>query len=171
LSDDPSKRCNFSLLATHLLEHNRSYNDESTNAGGWASSALNKYLNTRLYNSMPTQIKSLLKQVIVSSSIGSQSTEISSSNCYIAIPSVIEVGNDSSINIEPYIYEGSTISYMTSNDMRKRAYIDGNYNYYWLRSPNIAYSNNYIYQVDADGKLYGFGSPKTKSGVLIEISF
>ena len=171
LSDNPSKRCSFSLLATHLLEHNRSYNDESTNAGGWASSALNRYLNTRLYNSMPTQIKSLLKQVIVSSSIGSQSTEISSSNCYIAIPSAIEVSNESSINIEPYIYEGSTISYMTSNDMRKRAYIDGNYNYYWLRSPNIAYSNNYIYQVDADGKLYGFGTPKTKSGVLIEISF
>lgn len=171
LSNNPSQRCSFSLLATHLLDRKRSYNSTSTNAGGWASSSLNEYLNTRLYNSIPTQIKSLMKQVIVSSSIGSQSIEISSSNCYVTIPSVIEVSNESSINVEPYIYEGSTISYMTSNNMRRRMFSNGNYGGYWLRSPNISYSNSYVYQVDEYGKLYGFGTPKSASGVLIEISF
>lgn len=171
LSENSSQRCSFSLLATNLLENNRVFNTTNTNAGGWAESNLNSFLNTRLYNSIPIQIKSLMKKVVVWSSIGSQSTEVSSSDCYITIPAVIEMSNDSSINIEPYIYEGSTISYMISNNVRKRAYRDGDYHSYWLRSPNVSYSNNYIYQVDENGALYGFGTPKTKTGVLIEISF
>lgn len=171
LSENSSKRCSISLLATHLLDHTFVFNYSSTNVGGWESSALNRLLNTRFYNAMPTQIKLLLKKVVISSSIGSQSTEISSSDCYIYVPSIIELSNESSINIEPYIYEGSTISYMISNDMRKRAHIDGTYNYYWTRSPNISYSSGYIWQVNDAGKTYGFGTANSKYGVLIGISF
>ena len=80
------------------------------------------------------------------------------------------MSNESEVNKEPYTNEGSTISYMTSDEMRKRAYIDGDYSSYWLRSPNAAYAN-YIYQVDENGKLYGFSNAYTKSGILIEISF
>jgi len=116
------------------------------------------------------QMKALIKQVSVQSSIGSQSTEISSSDCYITIPAIIELCNESSVNIDPYIYEGSTISYMISESVRKRAFKDGDYASYWTRSPNISYSSSYIYQIDANGKAYGFGTPKTASGVLIEIS-
>lgn len=171
LSDNSTQRCSFSLLATHLLDHAFMFNGTNTNAGGWASSYLNKLLNTRLYNAMPVQIKALLKKVVVSSSIGQQSTEINSSDCYIYVPAAIELSNEDSINIEPYIYEGSTISYMVSADMRKRAYINGNYEYYWTRSPNISYSSNYVYTVNDSGKLYGFTMPNTEYGVLIELSF
>ena len=72
LTENPSKRCNFSLLATHLLERARVYNSSNTNVGGWASSELNDFLNSRFYNAVPAQIKSLLKQVTVSSSIGNK---------------------------------------------------------------------------------------------------
>ena len=170
LTDNPSKRCSFSLLATHLLERARVFNSTNTNVGGWASSELNAFLNSRFYNAVPTQIKSLLKQVTVSSSIGNKSTEVSSSECYVTIPAAIEMSNESAVNKEPYTSEGSTISYMTSDSMRKRSYVDGDYAYYWLRSPNVAYAS-YIYQVDADGKLYGFANAYNTSGILIEISF
>lgn len=170
LTENPSKRCTFSLLATHLLNRNRQYNGANSNAGGWANSALNNYLNTRLYNSLPDQMKLLIKQVTVASSIGGQSTEISTSECYITIPAVIEVTNNSSLNIDPYIYEGTTISYMISNEMRKRAYVNGDYASYWLRSPNAGYANNYVYRVENDGSLYGFANPSNSNGVLIEIS-
>lgn len=171
LSDDPAKRCNFTMLATHLLDRSMVYNSTNTNDGGWAKSDLNKFLNTRLYDSFPVQIKSLLKKVTVASSIGKMSTETSTSDCYIAIPAAIEVSNDSSINVEPYMYEANgTISYMTSNEARKRSYVGGNYDYYWLRSPNATYST-YIYQVSDTGELYGFALAYNKSGVLIEISF
>ena len=173
LSDNSTQRTNFSLLATHLLDHTASYNTSATNVGGWASSTLNSFLNTRLYNAMPNQIRHLLKKVVVSSTNGSSSTEISSSNCYIAVPALIEVSN--SYNTEPYVYEApSTISYMTSNAMRKRAFLNGTYYGYWLRSPYIYngsyYQSRYAYGVSTDGYIDDF-YVSSKYGVLIEISF
>lgn len=171
LSDNPSQRCMMTLLSQNLLAHSRQFNTTNSNTGGWRDSALNAFLNERMYNAMPSQMKSLLKKVIVSSSMGNQSLEVVTSDCYIAIPAAAEVSNANEVSVEPYIYEGSIISFMTSNDMRKRAYVDGAYNSYWLRSPNINYSSPYIYQVDANGALYGFGTTSSKTvGVVIMIS-
>jgi hypothetical protein len=168
LSDNTSKRCSFSLLASHLLGRTKKWNPTNTNAGGWASSTLNISLNTRLYNAMPTQIKELLKKVIVHSSVGKMSTELSSSDCYITIPAVIEV--DPTMSFEPYNSEGTSISYMNTNESRKRAFDGGDYNGYWLRSPNINYEN-YIYRIDENGQTQGITNATSSLGVLIEISF
>ena len=170
LTENASKRCTMTLLASQLLDTKKSWNDTGTNVGGWAESSLNAFLNDRLYKAFPIQIKSLIKQVSVASSAGGQSNEIITSDCYIAIPSVIELCNENTVNVDPYIYEGSTISYMISNEVRKKAFADGVYASYWTRSPNISYSNSYVYQIDVNGAIYGFGTPKTLSGVLIEIS-
>lgn len=168
LSDNTSKRCSFSLLAAHLLGRTKSWNKSNVTSGGWADSTLNNDLNTRLYNAMPAQIRVLLKRVIVYSSIGDMSVELSSSDCYITIPALIEV--DSSQTSEPYNSEGTAISYLTNNDSRKRAFNGGNYNAYWLRSPNIAYSN-YNWRVDEYGNTQSITNPTNSLGVLIEISF
>ena len=167
LTENTSKRCSFSLLASHLLGKAKKWNPSNTNDGGWANSALNKSLNTRLYNAMPTQIKSLLKQVIVYSSVGNQSSELSSSDCYITIPALVEV--DPTRTSEPYNSEGTSISYMNTNSSRKRAFDGGDYDEYWLRSPNVDYAN-YIWRVDANGQTQGIDNASTKHGVLIEIS-
>lgn len=174
LSNNTSQRCSFSLLASHLLGRTAKWNSSNTNDGGWASSTLNTLLNNRLYNAMPTQIKLLLKQVIVKSNdgIGSSKpfyTEVTSSNCYIAIPALIEV--DSSRTSTPYNDEGTAISYLTTNDSRKRAFDGGNYAEYWLRTPNVDYEN-YVYRVDASGQIQGITNTSSSPlGVLIEISF
>ena len=168
LSDNTSKRCSFSLLASHLLGRTKKWNTSNINAGGWASSTLNTALNTRLYNAMPNQIKELLKKVIVYSSIGQMSTELSSSDCYITIPALVEV--DSTMTSEPYNSEGKAISYLNTNTSRKRAFDGGDYHAYWLRSPNVSYAN-YIYRVDENGQPQGITNATTNLGVLIEISF
>ena len=168
LSDNTSKRCSFSLLASHLLGRTKKWNSSNTNAGGWANSELNKALNTRLYNAMSTQIRELLKKVIVYSSVGQMSTELSSSDCYITIPALIEV--DPTQTSEPYNSEGTTISYLTNNTSRRRAFDGGDYNAYWLRTPNVGYAN-YIYRVETDGQTQGIANATTSYGVLIEISF
>ena len=174
LSDNTSKRCSFSLLASHLLGRTKTWNTTNTNDGGWAESSLNASLNTRLYNAMPTQIKSLLKQVVVYSndgidkSIAPHYQEVTSSNCYITIPALIEV--DSSQTSEPYNSEGTSISYMSNNTARKRAFDSGDYSAYWLRSPNVGYVN-YVYRVDENGQIQGITNATTSLGVLIEISF
>ena len=168
LTENTSKRCSFSLLASHLLDRNKKWNITNSNVGGWKESALNASLNSRLYYAIPNQIRALIKQVRVPSSIGSQSAEIDTADCYITIPACIEV--DSTMNIDPYSNEGTSISYMTTNDSRKRAYDGGDYAKYWLRSPNASYTN-YVYNVNADGTLYGFSNPYSEFGILIEISF
>ena len=173
LSDNTSKRCSFSLLASHLLGRTKKWNNANTNDGGWASSILNTALNTRLYNAMPTQIRQLLKKVIVYSNDGIGSgdpyyTEVTSSNCYITIPALIEL--DSSYTSEPYNSEGASISYLTDNNSRKRAFDGGDYNDYWTRSPNVGYAN-YIWYVDKNGQTQGIINATNSLGVLIEISF
>ena len=168
LTENTSKRCSFSLLASNLLGRTKRWNASNTSIGGWATSALNKSLNTRLYDAIPTQIKQLLKQVKVKSSIGNMSSELSESDCYITIPALIEV--DSSQTSEPYNSEGTAISYMTTNDSRKRAFDGGDYDEYWTRSPNVNYAN-YIYRVDASGQVQQITAANTYHGVLIEISF
>nr|DAQ07486.1 MAG TPA: hypothetical protein [Caudoviricetes sp.] len=174
LSNEPSKRCLFGLLATHLLDRNMSFNKIGDGSGGWTESNLNKLLNSRFYNSMPINIKLLVKQVTINSSIRRGSTETSASQCYVSIPSAFEVdGVNQETNKEPYTSEGSTISYMISNDARKRTYTDGTSGTYWLRSVNINPSNSstYVYRVNVQGGLDGFNGATSKYGVLIEISF
>ena len=120
---------------------------------------------------MPVQIKLLMKQVTVSSSIGKMSTEISTSECHIFIPSVIEVSNESAYNVEPYVNEATyTISYMIAADNRKRADASNVYYSYWLRSPFAAY-NDYILAVNSVGEVYGYQTAPTSYGVLLEICF
>ena len=168
LSDNTSKRCSFSLLASHLLGRTSKWNNSNVNTDGWASSTLNTALNTRLYSAMPNQIRELLKKVIVYSSVGQMSTELSSSDCYITIPALIEV--DPTQTSEPYNSEGTSISYLSTNASRKRAFDGGDYSAYWLRSPNVSYAN-YIWRVDENGQAQGITNATTPLGVLIEISF
>lgn len=170
LSNEPSKRCTFSLLAKHLLDRKCVFNENGSNAGGWTSSDLNSFLNTRFYEALPVKIKLLIKQVTVNSSIGNGSKELSASQCYVSIPAAIELSNSYEVSGEPFVNEGEIISYMTSNDARKRAAVDGDYTPYWTRSQNVSYTN-YIYTVNEQGDLYGFNTAETQNGVLIEISF
>ena len=142
------EKSSFSLLATHLLDRPKRWNPAPTkengvvkqgtgNVGGWAASELNEFLNTRLYNAMPSQIKSLIKQVEVKSSVGNSSKDVGSSNCYIMIPSVFELDSNG-YNSSPYNAEGSAISYMINSSVRQRAYNDEMQSVeYWTRSPYL----------------------------------
>ena len=96
------------------------------------------------------------------------SSELSSSDCYITIPALVEV--DSTKTNEPYNSEGTSISYLNTNNSRKRAHDGGDYNGYWLRSPNVDYAN-YVWRVDEQGAVQGITNATTSLGVLIEISF
>ena len=70
---------------------------------------------------------------------------------------------------EPYVNEGTTISYLTNDESRKCAYEDGVYAKYWTRSPNVS-GNNYVWCVKEDGTLYGFTLPYNEAAVLIQVS-
>ncbi|MDO5764124.1 MAG: DUF6273 domain-containing protein [Elusimicrobiales bacterium] len=167
LSDNSSKRCSMTFLDSHLLSRDMILNDSSSNTGGWAACSLNTYLNSRLYDAMPVQWKQLVKQVQIASSIGDKSTEISTSDCYIAIPAVVEV--EPTMTNEPYVYEGTSIPFLTTNQSRVCTYDDGTAGSYWLRSPNVTYSS-YYYRIDDGGGLYGYYYAYNEGGVRIMFS-
>lgn len=168
LTENTSKRCSFSLLASHLLGRTAQWSSTNSSRGGWKESALNASLNNRLYHAIPAQIRALIKQVRIPYSLGEMSSEIDIADCYITVPSCIEM--DPTMTGEPYVNEGTSISYLSTNESRKRAFDGGDYAAYWLRSPNVAYES-YVYQVEKGGSLYGYSLPNSKAGVLIEISF
>ena len=171
LHDDYTKESMMSLLATNLLDRTKQWNDTNTSVGGWASSSLNGFLNTRFYNAIPTQIKALIKKVSVSSTVGNKSSEITSSGCYVTIPSIYDLDSNFGSPYTSEVYDANgTINFMVYDSDRKKSYVDGDYAAYWTRSPNVGYAS-YIYQIDANGADYGFSIASNQAGVLIEISF
>lgn len=167
LSDNSGGRAPMSFMASHVLANQMQLNSTSANAGGWAAMSLNIFLNERFYKAIPMQWRQLIKQVKIQSSNGQKSTETSTSNCYIAIPSAYEV--DGSMNFEPYSYEGSPIPFITSDATRLRKTADDIAVSYWLRSPNVM-SNTYLYGVNADGSLSGYKYANGDSYVAIILS-
>lgn len=167
LSDNSGSRTSMSFMASHVLANQMQLNSTSSNTGGWAAMNLNTFLNERFYKAMPVQWRQLIKQVKIHSSNGQKSTETSTSNCYIAIPSAYEV--DGSMNFEPYSYEGSPIPFITSDATRLRKTNDDIAVSYWLRSPNVM-SNTYLYGVNSDGSLSGYKYANGESYVAIILS-
>lgn len=171
LHDDYTKESMMSLLATHLLDGTKQYNTVSTPAVGWASASLNTFLNSRFYEAFPDQIKSVLKKVSVSSTIGGGSSTVSSSGCYVTIPAVYDLDNSFTGAYRSEVYDANgSINYIIDKNERKRAYADGTFASYWTRSPNLN-NGNYVYSIGEEGEPYGFNTATAKMGVLIEISF
>jgi hypothetical protein len=162
----------MTFLATNLLNITSIYSNDSTNSGGWATSVVNKKLNTRLVKAISPLWKALIKPVVVSSSVGGRSTEISNSNCYFYIPAVYDL--DNSKNKSPYMYETKEcISYMTNNSMRQRAKVESPDTYieYWTRSP-VVDSSSYVFYIKPDGEVTNYKTPNNSSfGVLLMFSF
>ena len=164
LSDNSLKESSMSFLSLGVLSNRMAYNYTNSNAGGWADSKLNAYLNNRIYKAFPAKLKQLMKQVKVKSSIGNKSTEISSSDCYINIPSVYEL--NTKMSSEPYfseVYPASTISYFSSTDARICYDSNGEPVEYWTRSPSATHTN-YIYMVTKKGETsVGYVTPDSAS--------
>ena len=171
LSGVSGQRSSMSFLSSHVLYTKKPIGNDYSNAGGWSSSMLNRWLNNRFYSGLPIQMKQLIKQVKVISSIGNQSMETSSSDCYIYAPAIIELSN--AIASEPYYSEetasNKTIDYMTGNNRRIRTNSDGTATAYWTRSPN-ATSSSYFYYIKEDGSTSAFGQAPTPYGIVIEFS-
>ena len=186
LADNSNQRCSFTLLASYLLDQQAVMNKDNTNLGGFKSSTLCEWLNTRLYKAFPDQIRSLLKQVKIPSTAGGTSIEIDYAHCYVSVPSYIEMVATTG---DALIYEGETISYMTSNEERVRSFLTtsmsttgntSNQNRsYWYRSPYSGNSTAFWYfyaYYNATTGSHNYNATATNGstgnlGVLIMISF
>lgn len=175
LSDGSRAKTSMSFIAKNALRSLRGWNNVQSNAGGWANSELNRILNARLYNAIPLQVRSLIKQVRVASNIGNLSSELSNSDCYIHIPSISEL--DPSVNNEPYRSEGEIIPFFTNNESRiKSTSANESPVEYWTRSPNMGFGSSYIWIIQQSGSSSEYGTIVTYNdsglrGVVIQFSF
>ena len=97
---------------------------------------------------MADKWKQLMKQVIIKSSVGDKSTAVSSSDCYIFIPSISELV--SGMTEEPYGSEGTIISHFSDNTSRICYTPDGTAVQYWTRSPSTGWSS-YVHRITNTG--------------------
>lgn len=148
LSDNSGARSSIAFISSQTLAHPVIMDKSSTNAGGWASFALNNYMNSRVYEAFPYSWKQLIKKVKVKSSIGEKSLTVSSSDCYVFAPSISELV--SSMTAEPYASEGTIISHFTTSDSRICYNPDGIAVQYWTRSPSADWVN-YVFRIANTG--------------------
>ena len=177
LADDQTQRCSFTLLAKNLLCTDSVWNTGNHSVGGYGSSAIRSLLNERVYKAIPEQIRQMVKNVLVYSGDG-KTAEVISSPCFVYLPAFAELfsgqsggGGHTDAANEPYISEGSLISYMTSSAVRKRADNTGEYHVYWTRSPKVGTSSNqYIWTVSATGTANSYEYANKSNYVLIQFS-
>lgn len=167
LSDNSNKRCSISFIQAGLLGQKMALNTGSTNTGGWAYANIRTFLDGRILNALPIGWQQIIKQVKVGSTIGDKSSEVVTADSYFYLPSVAELFP--SQNVEPYIYEGTAISFMTDNTSRICNDENGNPAAYWTRSPNAQYGS-YFWSVTVTGEYYGFTPANNEQGIRLMFS-
>lgn len=115
LAGNTSQRTNASFIMNNALDFGHCMNPSNTNAGGWDACAMRTFVNSRVYDALPTAWKSILKKVKISASAGDKSNEILVSEDYIYLASYTELSNNQS---EPYVSEGTYITWFTSDSSR-----------------------------------------------------
>lgn len=117
----------------------------NVNEGGWASSAMRSWLNTRVLNAIPDQWRLILQKVDVKSTAGNMSTtEFVTSEDYLWLPSCKEVN----FNVSTAGYSGesnATFNLFPDNASRIKYMENGEgaAYYWWLRSPDAGYATNF----------------------------
>lgn len=177
----------FSLLASNLLDIKKPFYIKSgvsdNTIAGWSNSYLKEFLNRRVYNAIPDEFKPLIKEVVVKSTEGNRSKNISSSSSWVNLPAIYDLvssdefkTNSGSQNFKEHIdtYKKEvddslgTVAYMIGDSARVRYHSDGISDSYWTRSPVAI--NTYHFSISNTGSPYGYSIQTDSKGILIEIS-
>lgn len=176
LSDVASTLCTMSFIGANTLYLKRRMNSSGTNIGGFAESELREWLEKRFYPSMPNQLKQLVKKVKVNYSVGGTSTECSTCNCHVYVPSVkqLSASTDLTFTSVPFAGEDNgNIGFMVTSNQRIRKDSSGNAVPYWTRSTSnhtTSSHSKYFYRVETDGNLASVTSANTEYGIVVEFS-
>ena len=115
LAGQTSQRCSASFILNNELQHGHKMNTQNINAGGWDACEMRTFVNNRIFKALPITWQSMIKSVKINASAGNQSHEILISEDKIYLASYGEV---SVVTSEPYVNEGTLISWFISNPVR-----------------------------------------------------
>ena len=163
--------CGFVLeFADIITEHNM--NSTNTNVGGWPASSLRTYLNSDVYNALPTELKSSIIDTKVVSGHGHSASTNFTSTDKLYLLSTAEVwaqgtsntittdtGRDNTRQLDYYLTQGVT----TSNYSGAIKQLNGSNSWWWLRTADSDYTNGF-YNVVSNG-IWSGNSARTTDGV------
>ena len=134
-----------------LMNDIRKMNSTDTNAGGWDATDMRSWCNGDLYNSLPSDLKAVIKTVFKpTANGGNQSgTEVIDSQDNVFLFSEVELFGDT---IYSRAGEGSKYPIFTGNASRVKES-----SFWWARSPRSTHSHHFCF-VYPDGSAYYSGA-------------
>ena len=165
--------CGFVVEFADIIS-NQFMNSTNTNVGGWPASAVRTYVNTRIYNALPSDLQNVIATTTVVSSHGSTSGEANFTSSDKLYPlSTKEVwgkdGTSNTISNDTAEAETRQLDYYKNNGVTTVNYsgaikqYNGSYNPWWLRSTNSGYTYSFFI-VNSYGA-WRNGSANNASGV------
>lgn len=126
----------------NLMANIRQMNSSNTNAGGFTGSDMYDWLQGTLLNSLPSDLRAVLKSVNKKTSAGSQSSTINTNAMKIFLFSEIEIFGSVTYSKSG---EGSQYSRFATASSRIKYLSNGSgsANYWWERSPGGTNSSNF----------------------------
>lgn len=134
----------------------------STNTTGWPESDMYSYLNTTIYNQLPSELQSVIKPVNKITSKGNKSTTLQTSSDKLWLMSEQEVYSEQSYVIVSVNGEGTGYPIFVDSNSRIKK-VDGVASHYWLRSPARNSDQHFCYIPDIG--TYGTGTAYNGYGV------
>ena len=130
-------------------------NTDDTNKGGWAKSKMRIVYMQRIENLLPDDVRAALQPVVKTTTKGGGSDEIEMTVDKLFLFSEVEiVGTDAADSGDD---EGVQYKYFEKPENRVKKRDSGSPCSWWLRSPNVAYTNSFRY-VDGIGYVYAYSA-------------
>ena len=126
----------------NLMASTKAMNSSNTNSGGFTGSAMYTWLQGDLYNSLPSDLKSVIKEVKKKTSAGSQSTTINTNSMKIFLFSEAECFGATTYSVSG---EGTQYPIFTDAASRIKKLSNGSGSAYswWERSPSTSNSTSF----------------------------
>ena len=135
-------KAGITLGMRHLMAATRAMNASNTNVGGYTGSAMYSWLVNTLYPTLPSDLRTVIKQVNKKTSAGNQSTVINTDAMNIFLFSEIECFGATTYSVAG---EGAAYPIFTDNASRIKNQSNGSgtANNWWERSPIAANATNF----------------------------
>lgn len=149
-----AKKAAVTFLCKNLLYQTYQMNSSDTNSGGFPSSALCSTLNGSLYNSLPSDLKSVIKTAYKWYGTGNNTTNGKWSGHKLWLPLTFEMFGKSSYSPSTERTTGNARQYPIFTDnasrIKKMNNGGGSAQWYWLASPDAS-NSTYFCRVYGDG--------------------
>ena len=142
------------IITTHVMNSSTEENPYGTNEGGWPASEMYSFVNTDIYNTLPSDLQNVIINTYSVSGHGSQSGATNfTSNDKLYLLSTKEVwgkdGTSNTINGDSAEAETRQLDYYKNNGITTDSYSGavkfwkGSPSYWWLRAAHSDYSSNF----------------------------